>query len=229
MRAKNMQSLTAAVRARHPGVVIYGVGDDEHKTRVSDHNEDDTPGVKAAQSDSDSVPEHRAIDVMLGKSFTKAQANKLVADLIGDPTARVRLFYIIFSGYIWSRSNNWVKKPFDGDDKHTDHVHISGWAADDENEAAWLTGTTTPPTTDWMDTLVKDRLPLLKRGSTGWQVGLWQQILQHHNFVARVDNVFGPKTEASTIALQRKYGAESLDGSVGPETWTIGLTGKDQV
>jgi hypothetical protein len=230
MRAKNMQALTNDVRARHYGVVVYGVGDDKHKTRISDHNEDDTSGSKAAQSDADNVPEHRAIDIMLGKSFTKTQANKLVADLLAS--SKARLFYIIFNGSIWSRSNNWVKKPYDGDDQHTDHVHVSGLAADDENAASWLTGTTTPtpaPTTDWMDTLVKDRLPLLKLGSTGWQVGLWQQILQHHNFAIRVDDDFGKATKAATLALQKKYGAEGLDGEVGPETWTIGLTRKDQV
>lgn len=103
-----------------------------------------------------------------------------------------------------------------------------------DNGGKLLKPATTPkptpaPTTDWMDKLVKDRLPLLKQGSGGWQVGLWQQILQHHNYAVRVDNDFGPKTKAATVALQRKYGAESVDGQVGPETWTIGLTRKDQV
>lgn len=88
---------------------------------------------------------------------------------------------------------------------------------------------TPAPTGDWMAKLVKDRLPLLKQGSNGWQVGLWQQILQHHNYNIRVDNDFGSKTKAATVALQKRYGAESVDGQVGPETWTIGLTRKDQV
>jgi hypothetical protein len=196
MRSKNMQVLTDDVKQRHPGVVIYGIGDDAHKKRRSGHNEDDTPGSLPEREDADNKPEHRAIDIMIGPKFTKTQA----------------------------------KKPFDGDD-HSNHVHASGDPDDDENTAHWLTSspTTPTPTTDWMDTLVKDRLPLLKQGSTGWHVELWQQIVRHNGFVIKVDGDFGPATKAATVALQKKYGAESLDGSVGPETWTIGLTRKDQV
>lgn len=136
MRARNMQALTDAIKRRHPGVIIYGIGDDAHALRVSDHNEDDTPGVLAAQQDADSNPEHRAIDVMLGAAFTKSQAYQLIDDLLADPTARARLRYIIFDGWIWSRSNGWTRHEFEGD-PHRDHPHISGWAADDENAAAW--------------------------------------------------------------------------------------------
>lgn len=136
MRARNMQALTDDTKRRHPGVVIYGVGDDAHKLRYSDHNEDDTEGSKAPQSDADNVPEHRAIDVMLGAAFSKAQALAYIADLLADPAALKRLYYIIFDGHIWSRSNNWVRRDFDGD-PHTDHIHVSGWAADDENAAPW--------------------------------------------------------------------------------------------
>lgn len=136
MRAKNMQALTDDTKRRHPGVVIYGVGDDAHKLRYSDHNEDDTEGSKAPQSDADNVPEHRAIDVMLGAAFSKAQALAYIADLLADPAALKRLYYLIFNGSIWSRSNNWVRRDFDGD-PHTDHIHVSGWAADDENAAPW--------------------------------------------------------------------------------------------
>lgn len=231
MRSRNMQVLTDDVKQRHPGVVIYGIGDAAHKKRRSGHNEDDTPGSLPEREDADNKPEHRAIDIMIGPKFTKTQANKLISDLLA--TSKARLIYIIFNGYIWSASNGWAKKPFDGDD-HSDHVHASGDPDDDENTTHWLTGTPTPapnptPTKDWMDTLVKDRLPLLKQGSTGWHVELWQQIVRHNGFVIKVDGDFGPATKAATVALQKKYGAESLDGSVGPETWTIGLTRKDQV
>lgn len=136
MRSRSMQSLTDAVKVRHPGVVVYGVGDDDHKLRYSDHNEDDTAGSLAAQSDADSTPEHRAIDLMLGPAFTRAQAYALIADLLADPAALARLKYIIFDGWIWSRSNGWQKVAFTGDD-HDDHIHISGLASDDENAAGW--------------------------------------------------------------------------------------------
>lgn len=131
-----MQSLTDATKRRHPGVVIYGKGDEAHALRTSDHNEDDTAGSRPAQTDADSTPEHRAIDIMLGPAFTRAQAYAYIADLLADPAALARLKYIIFDGHIWSRSNGWQKAEFGGD-PHTDHIHISGLAADDENAAGW--------------------------------------------------------------------------------------------
>lgn len=36
MRSRSMQSLTDAIKRRHPGVVIYGIGDPAHKLRRSD-------------------------------------------------------------------------------------------------------------------------------------------------------------------------------------------------
>ncbi|GLZ62885.1 hypothetical protein [Micromonospora sp. NBRC 107095] len=136
-RAANMQALTDDVKRQWPGVVVYGIGDAAHKTRASDHNEDDTPGSKAAQSDPDGRAEHRAIDIMVRGPFTKAAADALVARLVADPKARARLYYIIWHGYIWSRSNGWKKTKYTGSDQHTDHVHVSGLAADDENTATW--------------------------------------------------------------------------------------------
>ncbi|MEU7771217.1 hypothetical protein AB0C44_07815 [Micromonospora taraxaci] len=136
-RAANMQALTSDVRREYPGVVVYGIGDTAHKARASDHNEDDTAGSKAAQSDPDGRPEHRAIDIMVRGPFSKAAADALVARLVADPKARARLFYIIWNGYIWSRSNGWKKTRYTGSDQHTDHVHVSGWAADDESTASW--------------------------------------------------------------------------------------------
>ena len=137
MRALNMQALTTDIDERHPGVTIYGKGDEAHQLRPSDHNEDDTPGSKPAQTDADNNPEHRAIDVMIGKAFTKAQAYTLINDILGDVNARVRLQNIIFDGWIWSRSVNWARREYTGSDDHSGHIHFSGHAADDENGANW--------------------------------------------------------------------------------------------
>jgi len=135
-RAKNLQALTDEIKRKHPGVVIYGIGDAAHQDGLSDHNEDDMPARNAAQSDADTNPEHRAIDVMLGPNFTKGDADQLVLSLVRDPAARARLFYIIWDGRIWSRSYGWVARQHSGD-PHRDHPHISGWAADDENPSGW--------------------------------------------------------------------------------------------
>lgn len=136
-RAANMQALTNDVKREFPGVVVYGIGDKAHQARESGHNEDDTPGSKPELEDSDNRPEHRAIDIMLGPAFSKADADALVARLLADPKARARLYYVIWNGYIWSRSNGWKKTRYTGSDQHRDHVHGSGWAANDEDATSW--------------------------------------------------------------------------------------------
>lgn len=137
MRARNMQSLTEAIQRRWPGVTVFGKGDAAHAAGSSDHNEDDTPGVRTPQTDADNVPEHRAIDVMLGPDFTKADGDELVKSLLADPEARKRLQNIIWYRGIWSRSWGWTRRDYTGSDPHTNHPHISGWAGDDENAAGW--------------------------------------------------------------------------------------------
>lgn len=131
-----MQALTRDVEAVYPGVVIYGKGDPAHQLRLSDHNEDDTAGSRPAQSDADSNPEHRAIDVMAGPKMSLAQCQELVDNIVADPAARARLRYINFGNRQWHRRNNW--EPVDNsDDPHPGHVHFSGDQADDENPAPW--------------------------------------------------------------------------------------------
>jgi len=139
MRSRSMQKLTDELKARYPGVVIYGVGDDAHKLRISDHNEDDTAGSLSAQTDPDTIPEHRAIDVMLGTAFTKAQASALIGEILANELDKARLWYINFLNDQWSRTTSWVKHD-NSDDPHPDHIHFSGLASQDDNVSPWLTG-----------------------------------------------------------------------------------------
>lgn len=207
MRAANMQALTDAAKRRYPGIVIYGIGDAAHKLNVSDHNEDDTPGSKAAQSDKDNIPEHRAIDLMLGKSFSKADADALVDRLLADSAARARMYYIIWNGYIWSRSNGWKKTKYNGSDQHRDHVHISGWAADDENAAGW-------PAVDGGTGGVEDLF--CKKGDQGLVVKALQVRLKNLGFdigKAGVDGVYGDSTQKALRAASLK--ANPSTGALG--------------
>lgn len=204
MRARNMQALTEAIRRRHPGVVIYGIGDAAHQLRASDHNEDDTPGSKAAQSDADNRPEHRAIDVMLGPAFSKADADRLVADLVGDPASRARLFNIIWNGGIWSRSWGWARRTFGGD-PHRDHPHISGLAADDENAAGW-------PAVDGGGTDM-----FCRHGDTGEHVRRLQYQLGNvsptiKGLVGAVDGEYGNATASGLAALVKLHNGRTVDG-----------------
>lgn len=135
MRAPNMQSLTNDMKTRWPGMTIYGIGDDAHKLSTSDHNEDDTPGSKSEQWDSDNIPEHRAIDGMLTASFTEAEAEAFVQRLVADPASQRRLSYVIWKNGIWSRNYGWQRQHYNGE--YHSHVHISGLASDDENTSNW--------------------------------------------------------------------------------------------
>lgn len=225
MRAKNMQVATNNAKSRYPGVTVYGIGDAAHALVISDHNEDDTPGSKAAQSDSDNIPEHRAIDIMVGSSFSKADADALVERLLADPAALGRLHYIIWNGHIWSASHGWVQETYTGSNQHTDHVHLSGDAADDDNTADWpaILGTHTPPPPPPSPHTVR-------RGDSGAEVTKIQQFLLHtfpayRKFVRVrpgqylvVDGDFGPQTEAWVKEFQRRT-AIFQDGVIGPQTF----------
>lgn len=135
-----MQVLTDQLKTMHPGVTIYGIGDAAHKLETSGHNEDDTIGVRAEDQDADNIPEHRAIDVMLGAKFTHGDATDLALVLATIPANRARLLYVIYNRQIWSRSRDWVARPYTGSNPHIDHVHISGEADDDANESPWVLG-----------------------------------------------------------------------------------------
>lgn len=193
MRARNMQKLTDEIKLRHPGVTIYGIGDDAHKTRISDHNEDDTAGVRAAQSDEDTIPEHRAIDVMLGEHFTKAQAEDLIHDIVANPTNKPRMQYIIFDRKIRRRVDDYVPETYDGEDDHTNHIHISGRAADDENTADWMSGQAAPePPTRGYELLVVD-------GDLGPKtIKRWQEVMG-----TKADGVISENSQLVTKVQER--------------------------
>lgn len=152
MRAKNMQVLTNNIKARHTGVTIYGIGDAAHQKTSSDHNEDDTAGVRTPQTDADNVKEHRAIDVMLGSGFSKADAEQLCFDLTHNEANKPRLTLVIWNGFEYSKKNGW-KKVARTSDFHYDHLHASGDAQDDDNEDGWVLGGTpgVPSTDDALD------------------------------------------------------------------------------
>lgn len=62
--------------------------------------------------------------------------------------------------------------------------------------------------------------PILRRGSTGIDVGIVQQVLKDAGFYQSiVDQIFGLKTEAAVRAFQRRYELQ-VDGVVGSKTWS---------
>jgi hypothetical protein len=199
-----MQVLTDQTKAKRPGVVIYGVGDAAHRLEVSGHNEDDTPGVRAEDQDADDIPEHRAIDIMLGTKFTKADADKLVHDLVTDPANRARLLYVIFNRQIWSASRGWTVRPYEGTNPHTDHVHASGEADADDNRNPWNLSDwgpvpTTKPVPSTPELLIVD-------GELGEKtIKRWQQVMK-----TPVDGVISFPKSALVIAVQKRL-KETVD------------------
>lgn len=141
--SRSIQTLEDQGRRTYPGIVIYDVGDEAHAEGTSGHNHDDKPGVKAEDQDSDSKPEVRALDFMRGAKFSAAQAAQLFEDLTRRPENQARLLYVIYNRRIRSRSDGWKDRAYTGSNPHTDHVHVSGRAEDDENTKPWSIGGST--------------------------------------------------------------------------------------
>lgn len=65
------------------------------------------------------------------------------------------------------------------------------------------------------------KMKMIKKGSKGKAVKVWQAIVG-----ANIDGIFGPNTEKDTIAFQKKAfptDKSQWDGIVGDKTWTAGL------
>lgn len=133
--SRSMFALRTNLITVYPTITIGWIGDADHQQRISGHNPDDTPGVRAELEDTDVDQEVRAIDLMTGAGFTNDDAERVVVTLLNSADCRRRLYYIIWGTIVWHRSNNWKPAHYDGT-PHT-HVHISGWALDDDNGANW--------------------------------------------------------------------------------------------
>lgn len=103
------------------------IGDAAHQKEASDHNPDDTPGVVAAGSDTDNVPEVHAIDVteelnLTGWTMAKCCDIIRLRHMHGDDN---RLQNIIHNRRIASKSWGWTWQAYSGADPHTGHAHFS--------------------------------------------------------------------------------------------------------
>lgn len=83
-----------------------------------------------------------------------------------------------------------------------------------------------PADLEWTEAMIRN-LPTLNMGDTGMHVRTAQGLLVARGYSVDVDGDFGQDTRTKTLAMQKAYGAEEIDGSWGSETWTIGLLGKD--
>jgi hypothetical protein len=142
MRARNMQALTNDIIGERPGATVWGKGDRAHQSSPSDHNEDDTAGSRPEQTDADSTPEHRAIDVAKLGPIDWAYLESLRRRLTDRPANQRRLRYVILGQTIWRKRNGWKPERYTGE--YHGHLHVSGDVADDENGARWDLATVAP-------------------------------------------------------------------------------------
>jgi hypothetical protein len=116
--AASLVALRSEINARWPGrdkSSDGALGDAAHSARVSDHNPDWSAGgvVRAIDVDKDGI-----------------SVPQLLADVLGDH----RVEYVIHNRQMWrsyaktigkTTYKPWQPAPYDGDNPHTGHVHIS--------------------------------------------------------------------------------------------------------
>ena len=88
---------------------------------------------------------------------------------------------------------------------------------DSKSSSASSTTTTTNVTTEPIKQEVSVKLPIIKKGSVGKSVKVWQSIIG-----VSIDGDFGSKTESATRKFQKNHNL-TQDGVVGCNTWTSGL------
>jgi hypothetical protein len=116
-------------------MTIFWIGDLAHQGSVSGHNPDDYPPLRAELTDSDTDPEVRALDFMIGPRFGIEDGWNLVNALTGG-VDRYRVYYMIYRSTIWRRATGFQPESYGGQN-HNDHVHVSGYVTDDENGSDW--------------------------------------------------------------------------------------------
>jgi hypothetical protein len=96
------------------------IGDAAHQATQSDHNPDSRGIVHAIDID------NRGIDPY-----------HVVSQVIQDelPTS-----YVVYNRQIWSRTRQFVPRPYTGDNPHTDHIHVSIRYGEHWESANWTWG-----------------------------------------------------------------------------------------
>lgn len=137
--------------------------------------------------------------------------------------------------------NNIRNEIASSDSSHLWHLHISfiRSRANENHDDLFgiLTGRDTipprptppkPPVSDqeWTERMLRNA-PTIKRGHQGAWARTAQGLLVARGYRIAVDGDFGDQTREAVKDAQSKYGAERIDGIVGPETWTILFTGAD--
>lgn len=123
--AHNLKARLAAVDAVWPTMTIFTIGDQTHQAECSDHNPD-ARGIV------------HAIDIMTETDQSFDGAVSVILPWLLSSTADLQ--YVIHDRKIWSRTNAFIPKLYDGTDPHTNHIHVSGRHGTVGANAATCTG-----------------------------------------------------------------------------------------
>jgi hypothetical protein len=101
------------------------IGDTAHQHEVSDHNPDETGNVPI--HDPDRLNEVHAVDVDSDLNVPGLTMDRVVSFIIKRCKTGLerRLRYVIWDHVIWSASNAWQPRPYQGPSPHTEHAHFS--------------------------------------------------------------------------------------------------------
>jgi hypothetical protein len=191
---KALATLEAQMLRKNPGMVIYDIGNEEHRKRVSDHNPN-------------SVGRVNALDFMIRNGFTRLEARDLFVDLIRD----ARTKFVIFEEQIWSPDSG--LRTYHGDNPHNDHVHLSAddWAHAHPEE--WNIGNSE----EWvMEKLDGYGVPILKYGMNDRNYQGYNSIQRVQRLLAvEADGIYGPQTRDAV----KRWFPDSDGKTIGRKEW----------
>lgn len=215
------------------------VGDLAHQTGTSGHNPDRTG--RAEWKDGDSKDEVRAVDVDADLKNPKFSMEQLVQWVItlARAGAYVPFRYVIYKGRIWSRTDGWKTRKYNGRNSHSMHAHFSGDYTQKADEwtgklglAAYVKKVTTPPPPKPAPKpTTPGKLPhyalgarVLKQGSSpGDDIAHIQKVAGGTKHFGPADGIADAQFKKGVIRYQRIVGfSKNLqDGIVGPKTWAM--------
>ena len=97
------------------------IGDVRHQSRPSDHNPDAEGIVRAIDIDRD----------LSGKAKPDLMPDLADQIRLAARAGDKRISYVIFDGRIASSKKSWAWRPYDGINKHNNHLHVSFTKAGD--------------------------------------------------------------------------------------------------
>lgn len=185
------------------------VGDLAHQTSLSGHNPDRTG--RAEFKDGDALDEVRAIDV--DRDLVPGSATdwmELVVQLLvrkARAGGYIPFRYIIYKRRIWSRTDGWKTRAYNGANPHDKHAHFSGdytQTADNWTGSLGLVTVRGGATGGWM---------FCRFGDSGDAVKFLQYQLHNLGFkLGTVDGSYGAATASALAAAIKAFNNQAVDG-----------------